>query len=223
MREAINEYVTLEWRRSIALIWMHREPVNSADQKLWAGLAGALERAEADPNTRGLVIGSGIKKDVFMAGNDLTELYVPKTTRDRYAVFWMTLSRFLARLHASRLVTAVAARGYCPAGGTAVLLCCDVRVISGGSDRLTYKLTQVLGDTRAAGKEGVRDWCKLASKIARERDREGISSILTILQISRAADSTKWPSESRCPDFGCNCSRESSDRPVQRRCVSAGR
>lgn len=44
--------------------------------------------------------------------------------------FWVTLTTFLTRLYVSPLVTATGARGYCPAGGTAVLLCSDIRVIS---------------------------------------------------------------------------------------------
>lgn len=56
----------------------------------------------------------------------LTVPAVPQTQE-----FWVILTTFLSRLYTSPLVTATAARGFCPAGGTAVLLCSDVRVISG--------------------------------------------------------------------------------------------
>jgi len=127
----VSDHVSLEHRGDgCAIMWIQREPVNSMDRSLWEGMLSALEACEQEPGTRALVIASGVKKDVFMAGNDLTELYAPLTTRERYKEFWVILTTFLSRLYTSPLVTATAARGFCPAGGTAVLLCSDVRVIS---------------------------------------------------------------------------------------------
>lgn len=98
--------------------------------KLWADLQAALSACEADPSCRGLIIRSGLDRDVFTAGNDLAELYAPQTSLDRYREFWVISQRFLANLYRSRLVTAAAIRGACPAGGCVVALCCDVRVIT---------------------------------------------------------------------------------------------
>ena len=43
-----------------------------------------LDALEADPRVRGLVIASGLKRDVFSAGNDLGELYAPRTSQQRW-------------------------------------------------------------------------------------------------------------------------------------------
>lgn len=76
----------------------------------------------------GLIFSSGLSRGVFTAGNDVTELYAPKTTWKRYREFWLTQTKFLARLLNTRLVTVCAIRGACPAGGCVVALCCDYRV-----------------------------------------------------------------------------------------------
>lgn len=34
---------------------------------------------------RGVIFASGLKRDVFTAGNDIKELYAPQTSRSRYA------------------------------------------------------------------------------------------------------------------------------------------
>ncbi len=46
-----------------------------------------------------------MQKDVFTAGNDLSELYAPATSGERYAAFWHTQNAFLVDLYRSRLAT----------------------------------------------------------------------------------------------------------------------
>jgi 3,2-trans-enoyl-CoA isomerase len=53
---------------------------------------------------------------VFTAGNDLMELYAPRTSRERYRNFWVVSNRVLLKLYKSRLATIAAIRGACPAG-----------------------------------------------------------------------------------------------------------
>ncbi|KAG2442408.1 hypothetical protein HXX76_002494 [Chlamydomonas incerta] len=114
----------------IAVVTMAKEPVNSMDLAMWRGLDAALQSLEADPSVVAVVFTSGLRRDVFSAGNDLLELYAPKTTAARYAEFWVAQNAFLVRLHRSRLATVAAIRGACPAGGCAISLCSDVRVIT---------------------------------------------------------------------------------------------
>jgi hypothetical protein len=64
---------------------VHKEPVNSFDTALWAALGGTLRKLEADSSVRGVVFASGLKREVFTAGNDLKELYAPNTSADRCA------------------------------------------------------------------------------------------------------------------------------------------
>lgn len=113
-----------------AIVTMCKEPVNSLDHAMWSALESALDSLEADSRVRGVIFVSGLKKDVFSAGNDLSELYSPGTTKERYSAFWITQNRFLVKLLRSRLATVAAIRGACPAGGCIIALCCDSRVMT---------------------------------------------------------------------------------------------
>jgi 3,2-trans-enoyl-CoA isomerase len=123
------QYVTVErpLGRAWALVTVAKEPVNSFDTALWAALRDAIASLEADATVRGVVIASGLKRDVFTAGNDLKELYAPLTSAERYKDFWLAQSQCLERLYCSRLATVAAIRGACPAGGCCIALCCDAR------------------------------------------------------------------------------------------------
>ncbi len=127
----MDTYVTIEKKSGgYAILTINREPVNSMNLDLWRQLATALDALEADPSVRGVIFQSGLKKDVFTAGNDLMELYAPQTSAERYRDFWVTQNRFFARLYRSPLATVAAIRGACPAGGCALALCCDYRVMT---------------------------------------------------------------------------------------------
>ncbi len=74
------------------------EPVNVMDMAMWEGLSAALKECEANPVVRGIIFSSGVKRDVFTAGNSLKELHAPSTTRERYFKFWH-LSQVFAFQH----------------------------------------------------------------------------------------------------------------------------
>ena len=61
-----------------AIVTLTKEPVNSLDLDAWQQLEGALDRLEGDPSVSGVIFASGLKRDVFSAGNDILELYAPK-------------------------------------------------------------------------------------------------------------------------------------------------
>ena len=78
----------------------------------------------------GLVIAGDLKGVVFTPGSDRRELHAPSTSAARYAAFWIALSEALVGLFTSRLATVAALRGACPAGGCAIALCCDARIMT---------------------------------------------------------------------------------------------
>ncbi|GIL99773.1 hypothetical protein Vretimale_4895 [Volvox reticuliferus] len=114
----------------IAVVTIAKEPVNSMDLAMWMELDRVLVSLEANTSVAAVIFASGLKRDVFSAGNDLMELYAPKTSAERYSNFWITQNAFLVRLYRSRLATIAAIRGACPAGGCAISLCSDVRLIT---------------------------------------------------------------------------------------------
>jgi len=127
------EDVSFDIRDSFAVITMNRPPVNTLNTSMWTKLRDALESLEANKNIRGVIFRSGLTRSVFTSGNDILELYAPRTTKEKYKVFWKTQNRFLASLYNSRLLTVCAIRGACPAAGTGIAMCCDVRIATSDS------------------------------------------------------------------------------------------
>jgi 3,2-trans-enoyl-CoA isomerase len=111
----MSKYISVQIDQGFAWINMCREPVNSMNLEVWQELLAALDDLERNPKCRGLILQSTVKRPVFTAGNDLAELYAPKTTLERYSKFWSVSNTFLGRLLCSRLVTIAAIRGASPA------------------------------------------------------------------------------------------------------------
>ncbi|MCX6128818.1 MAG: enoyl-CoA hydratase-related protein [Proteobacteria bacterium] len=195
----MEQYVSYEVKDAgYALLTLCREPVNSMNLDLWRQLAAALDALEANPKVRGVIFQSGLKKDVFTAGNDLLELYAPQSSEERYRDFWVTQNKFFARLYRSPLVTVAAIRGACPAGGCALALCCDYRIMS---DFGMIGLNEV-----ALGIPVPEYWAKLFKRTVGQRQAERllpyglmvsaeealkiglVDSLLSVQELSQAAE-----------------------------------
>ena len=111
-----------------AVAYVCKEPVNAMDAEFWEELQQVLDEMEADKGVRALIFASGLKRDIFTAGNDLKELYGPLISEESYRRFWGAQNTFLPRLYRSPLYTVAAVRGACPAGGCILSLMCDHRV-----------------------------------------------------------------------------------------------
>ena len=64
-----------------AIVTIKREPVNSMNTQLWQELTDCLNDLENDKNCRGVIYNSGLIKNVFTAGNDLSELHAERSNR----------------------------------------------------------------------------------------------------------------------------------------------
>ena len=122
--------ITYTLNNALAIVSLHREPVNSMNTALWTALLKTLDSLEQNPQVRGVIFVSTLKRNVFTAGNDLTELYAPMTNITQYTHFWVVSNNFLARLYTSPLVTIAAVKGACPAGGCCLAMCCDFRIVT---------------------------------------------------------------------------------------------
>lgn len=124
------KHLLVEIKDNFAIVGINRGPVNAMNLDLWTDLLKNLEDLEGNKKIRGVIYTSALTKDIFTAGNDLTELYPKTTTKERFTQFWTISSTFLSRLYASRLATVAAIKGQCPAGGTILALCCDYRIMT---------------------------------------------------------------------------------------------
>jgi 3,2-trans-enoyl-CoA isomerase len=190
----------------VVVLTLAREPVNTMDRALWGELATALDSLEAAhaaglkkgggggpastsssspsspaaPFPRALVIESGLARDVFTAGNDIRELYAPGTSAARYAEFWVAQNALLARLLVSPLATVAAIRGACPAGGCALALACDTRLMLDGP-------AAVIGLNEVAlGIPVPKMWGALLARVVGQSAAEGMCMSASLVRPGRA-------------------------------------
>ncbi|PRP82081.1 hypothetical protein PROFUN_03771 [Planoprotostelium fungivorum] len=127
---ATKKNFDLEIKSGYAILTLCSEPVNTMTMSMWKELNATLEKLEKDSSVRGLIITSGLSKNLFSAGNDIKELYAPNTNEERYTTFHKESNRFLGRLFFSRLVVISAIKGACPAAGTCVAMVSDIRIVT---------------------------------------------------------------------------------------------
>lgn len=129
------QYVNLDHdENGYSVLTLNRGPVNSFSLEFNQEIVEAIDTVEKLPASRGLVITSSHK--VFSAGLDLTELYNPTADRSREArlrEFWSSFQEVNLRLYRSPLITMAAINGPAPAGGCALSLNCDYRVMVDGA------------------------------------------------------------------------------------------
>ncbi|KAJ8902661.1 hypothetical protein NDN08_005981 [Rhodosorus marinus] len=172
--------VSVDRRNGFAVISINRPPVNAMSLELWSDLLDALEEVEGDESFRGAIFASGLKKNVFTAGIDLRELTREKTDEERLTKFWVTLTTFLAKVYRSRLFTIAAVKGQCPAGGCALALCCDYRI-------LTSDGSIGLNETRI-GIPVPTNWARLFCEIAGKGKGESLLLTGEMLRADRARE-----------------------------------
>mmetsp|Transcript_43209 Transcript_43209/g.100118 ORF Transcript_43209/g.100118 Transcript_43209/m.100118 type:complete len:267 (-) Transcript_43209:300-1100(-) len=189
MPEVISVEVSAD---GVGIVTFSKEPVNTMDFSFWQELLAAFEGLEANPQVRAVIFRSGLKRDVFTAGLDVNELYAPNSSKERLFQFWGLLSKVLTKIYMSPMVTAAAIKGACPAGGCALALCCDVRVISANGS-LGLNETQL-------GLEVPVFWVELFASIAGCRQAERLlelgempssEQLLRLSMVDTVADTTE--------------------------------
>jgi 3,2-trans-enoyl-CoA isomerase len=62
------QFITTQKRQGYAIISIAKEPVNSFDTAMWQALHAAVQAVEADSSMRGVIIASGLQRDIFTGG-----------------------------------------------------------------------------------------------------------------------------------------------------------
>ena len=81
---SLQAMIQVDQRDDFAVVTLAREPVNTMNYDMWMALLATLEQLEKDGRVRGVIFQSGLKRDVFTAGNDIMELYAPNTSLEKY-------------------------------------------------------------------------------------------------------------------------------------------
>ncbi len=108
--------------RSVAVISFANPPVNGLSHAVRAGITGALDRAQSDPNVRAIVLrGAG---GLFSGGADIRELGTPASTAEP------SLRRLIDLVETSAKPVVAAIVGTCLGGGLELALAAHYRVAS---------------------------------------------------------------------------------------------
>ncbi len=111
--------------RAVAVISFANPPVNGLSHAVRSGISTALERAQADPTARAVVLtGAG---DLFSGGADIREFGTPASTAEP------TLRRLIDLLETSGKPVVAAIAGTCLGGGLELALAAHYRVASAGA------------------------------------------------------------------------------------------
>jgi len=117
----INGVISYKIRDQVAVITMGRPPVNSLGYSLRAGIAEAIDLANADEKIKAIVL-TGSNR-AFSGGADITEFNTPEATRDP------RLTLLIQALEDSPKPVIAAIAGVCLGGGFELALGAHFRVV----------------------------------------------------------------------------------------------
>lgn len=116
---------------------------NALTWAMYDGLVETLERVDADPAMRALII-TGAGDKAFAAGTDIGQFREFKSPADAIG-YEQRIDSVLTRLEACRVPTIAAIAGACTGGGAAIAACCDLRIAATGA-RFGFPIARTLGN-----------------------------------------------------------------------------
>jgi enoyl-CoA hydratase len=116
---------------------------NALTWAMYDGLVAAVERANADPAIRALVL-TGAGGKAFAAGTDIGQFREFKFPADAIG-YEQRIDAVLNTLESCRVPTIAAVVGFCTGGGAGIAACCDLRIAAEGA-RFGFPIAKTLGN-----------------------------------------------------------------------------
>ncbi len=116
---------------------------NALTWAMYDGLVDILDRVEADPSLRALVL-TGAGGKAFAAGTDISQFREFSTPADAIG-YEARIDAVLTKLEACRVPTIAAIGGACIGGGAAIAACCDLRIAATNA-RFGFPIAKTLGN-----------------------------------------------------------------------------
>ncbi|MAG95587.1 MAG: enoyl-CoA hydratase/isomerase family protein [Alphaproteobacteria bacterium] len=125
MNDTAKHDVLIETEGGVGVAILNRpDKFNCVSTGIVSGLIGALERFEADPAIRVMLIRANGKQ--FCTGADLDEVTAARQSEGDFQAFLSRGHAMLRRLEASRMPVVAAVHGLALAGGLELMMSCDV-------------------------------------------------------------------------------------------------
>lgn len=105
---------------------------NALTVAMWRALPEALDRLEADPAVRVIVL-RGAGEKAFVSGADISEFATRRADEADVAAYDRLAEGATERLRAANRPTLAMIRGYCMGGGLGLAIACDMRIAGAGA------------------------------------------------------------------------------------------
>lgn len=114
------------------VVFNNPEKRNAVSLDMWQAVEAALDRFEADDAVRVVVV-SGAGGKAFVSGADISRFESERSTEAEVRHYNTTTARLYDKLVAFPKPTIAQITGSCVGGGTALAVCCDLRICGEGS------------------------------------------------------------------------------------------
>ena len=105
---------------------------NALSVAMWRALPEALDRLEADPTIRVIVL-KGAGEKAFVSGADISEFATERASEEAVAAYDELAEGAAQRLRNADRPTIAMIRGYCMGGGLGLAIACDLRIAGTGA------------------------------------------------------------------------------------------
>lgn len=105
---------------------------NAVSMEMWEAAERILAAFAADPSVRVVVV-TGAGGKAFVSGADISKFESERASREAVDAYQAQTARVYDALHAFPKPTVAMVRGHCIGGGTALAVCCDIRVCDEGA------------------------------------------------------------------------------------------
>ncbi|MCY4408028.1 MAG: enoyl-CoA hydratase-related protein, partial [Rhodospirillaceae bacterium] len=105
---------------------------NALSVAMWRALPEALDRLEADPAIRVIVL-KGAGKKAFVSGADISEFATERASEAAVAAYDELAEGATHRLRNADRPTIAMIQGYCMGGGLGLAIACDLRIAGAGA------------------------------------------------------------------------------------------
>jgi enoyl-CoA hydratase/carnithine racemase len=109
------------------MIFNNPERLNAISLEMWEAALEAMADFTADPAVRVLVV-TGAGGKAFASGADISKFKDERREAEAVAHYQATTQQAYSALQGMAIPTIAMIRGYCIGGGTAVAVCCDIRI-----------------------------------------------------------------------------------------------
>jgi enoyl-CoA hydratase len=123
----MGTYVSTEQDGTVAVVTIDNPPMNALSAALLEELEAEIDRLDADPGVRAIVLRGGGER-AFVAGADIKEFPALRESASAEGGSARGIQKLGARMDGAHTPFVAEIQGFCLGGGLELAMCCDIRV-----------------------------------------------------------------------------------------------